>query len=251
MLYIKDFLYRPMNYAVPLARIINALSKGNASELSALKQKSRHMPCRSPLCENRPYTEPCYDTGSSAFRSEVSAAVLCTDASAQLQNWTSEDHFNKWHALKAQSSAMGDYWTEITMFCANWNVRPAWNFTNPSISAEKTANPILFASNTRDPVTPLRNAMKMRGQFRGSGVLVQEADGHCTLNAPSSCIARRIRDYFQDGTLPEEGLVCASDRGPFESEDVVLGMNAESKELYDAVVGIANALGGGRGAPLL
>lgn len=251
MMYIKDFLYRPMNYAVPLARIMHSLFQRNGSELSTLKQKSRHVYCRSPLCEGKPYSQPCYDTGSSAFRSELSAAVLCTDASATLLNWTAEDHFNKWHALRAQSLAFGDYWTEITMFCASWNVRPAWNFTNPDISAKKTAHPILWASNTRDPVTPLKNALTMKEKFGGSGVLIQEADGHCTLNAPSSCVARHVRNYFQDGTLPVDGLVCESDKGPFDGGEAMLAMKEEDRELYDALAGISEGLGGGRGAALL
>ncbi|KAE9975084.1 hypothetical protein EG327_008548 [Venturia inaequalis] len=251
MMYIKDFLYKPVTYAVPLARIMFSLSQRNGSELSTLKQKSRHVYCRSPLCERKPYSQPCYDASSSAFRSEVSAAVLCTDASATLLNWTAEDHFNKWHALRSQSLAFGDYWTEVTMFCASWNVRPAWNFSNPDISAAKTAHPILWASNTRDPVTPLKNAMTMKGKFGGSGLLVQEADGHCTLSAPSSCVARHIRNYFQDGTLPEEGLVCESDKGPFDGDELLLALSEEERGLYDVIVRISEGLGSERGAPLL
>jgi hypothetical protein len=251
MLYIKDALYKPIDHFKPLARIFHSLSLGNATELSALKQSSRHIFCRSPLCENKPYTEPCYDTASSDFRREISAAILCSDAPATLQSWTAADHFAKWQALRAQSSSFGDYWTEITMSCASWHLRPVYNFTNPIISAENTSFPVLFVSNTRDPVTPLVNAQKMRSVFGGSGLLVQEGDGHCSISAPGTCVAERIRRYFQEGKLPEEGLVCQVDRTPFEDAEVVVEMSDEKRKLYDAVVELGKELGRGRGSPLI
>lgn len=102
------------------------------------------------------------------------------------------------------------------MPCSNWGLRPAWNF-NQSISAQNTSYPILFLSNTRDPVTPLRNAEKMSTKFPGSVVFGQDADGHCTISAPSVCVAKAIRGYFHEGKLPQGGMACKPDGGIFDS----------------------------------
>jgi hypothetical protein len=101
------------------------------------------------------------------------------------------------------------------MPCSHWSLRPVWKF-NSSISAAKTSHPILFLSNSLDPVTPLRNAKKMSKQFPGSVVFGQDAEGHCTLAAPSVCIAKGIRDYFNTGELPKEGMACKPDRSIFD-----------------------------------
>jgi hypothetical protein len=209
-------LYKSQQTFVTLARIIKELSRGNGTELAALKQDSHTPFCLSPLCEQSPYGEACQNRKTFGYRSEVGAAILCTDAPATLLGWTATDHYNKWKYLSEQSYIFAAYWAEITMYCSNWDLRPAWNFTNPEISSNNTANPILFVSNTRDPVTPLMNARTMMGRFKGSGLLVQDADGHCSLSAPGVCVAERIRRYFQTGNLPDKGLLCRPDRTPFE-----------------------------------
>jgi hypothetical protein len=101
------------------------------------------------------------------------------------------------------------------MPCSNWGIRPAWDFTL-NISAATTAHPIVFLSTTRDPVTPLRNAVKMSKRFGGSVVFGQDADGHCTISQPSECVAKGVRRYFQTGQLPVGGMACKPDVGPFD-----------------------------------
>lgn len=39
---------------------------------------------------------------------------------------------------------------------------------------------------------------------------------HCSLAAPSTCSVRYVREYFQNGTLPDKGTVCDSDFDLFE-----------------------------------
>lgn len=74
-----------------------------------------------------------------------------------------------------------------------------------------TSNPILFIGNTYDPVTPLASARNMSAGFEGSVVLQHDAFGHTTIARQSNCTNAAIAQYFADGTLPEEGAVCAPD----------------------------------------
>jgi hypothetical protein len=155
-----------------------------------------------------------------------------------MSSWTQHDHYQKWQALISQSSIHGGRWSEITMPCSNWGLRPVWSF-NRNISAN-TAHPILWLSNTRDPVTPLRNALYMQTKFPGSVVVQQEADGHGTFSRPGICISKVTRQYFQDGLLPEPGLICKSDLGPFDDRTSGIHlMNEFDRTLLEASEGIA------------
>jgi hypothetical protein len=79
-----------------------------------------------------------------------------------------------------------------------------------------TAHPILYIGNIADNVTPLQSAFNNSAKFPSSVVLTQNAYGHCSLAAPSTCSVRYIREYFQNGTLPANGTVCDSDFDLFE-----------------------------------
>lgn len=58
--------------------------------------------------------------------------------------------------------------------------------------------------------------------FLGAKVLHQKSAGHCSLAAASLCTARVVRDYFRNGTLPEEGKECEVESrmfgGPVDAE---------------------------------
>ena len=46
-----------------------------------------------------------------------------------------------------------------------------------------------------------------------SRLLIQNSVGHCTLTSVSICTARYWRNYFLEGSLPENEHVCQIDRG--------------------------------------
>jgi hypothetical protein len=56
------------------------------------------------------------------------------------------------------------------------------------------------------------NAEKMSKKFPGSVVFGQDADGHCTIAAPSVCVMKGIRGYFHHGKLPKGGIACKPDQ---------------------------------------
>jgi hypothetical protein len=89
----------------------------------------------------------------------------------------------------------------------------------------------------------------MQNKFAGAGLLVSEGDGHCTLSAPSLCAATAIRNYFQTGELPREGLVCVPDKWPFDDESDVIAMGKDVRELAQAMEELSDGIRSSR-APL-
>ena len=205
---IRGALYTPAQFPL-IAGYIADLIKGNGTALATSKQSEYRQSCRNQKC-HAPFPK--------AFMMDAGPAIICTDA-PDMTNATNLDFKNRWLALKNQSAFLGDFWVEVTSQCANWHVRSKWNFTDirENIGAN-TAHPILFTSNTLDPVTPLRNAFKMSEKFNGSVVLVQESEGHCAMQTGSVCLAKHAREYFQTGKLPAKGVVCDGRKNPFLGE---------------------------------
>jgi pimeloyl-ACP methyl ester carboxylesterase len=235
---VRQAVYQPYEWFPKLATFFDLLTKGDGTALAASKQDGRISNCRSPTCASNPYSKACYSDTHTGFKEELSAGILCTDGPADQLKWDSADHFAKWHVLREQSRALGDFWAEITMYCANWNVRPSWNFSYADAAGTapiKTSHPLLFASTTRDPVTPLRNARAMQGRFEGAGLVTLEDDGHCSIGAPSLCQARVLGRYFQSGEVPEQGKECLPDRWPFDDAVEVDEAGVGVRELVEAM----------------
>jgi TAP-like protein len=123
------------------------------------------------------------------------------------------------------------------MPCANWDIEPGWTFDS-EIAAENTSHPMLFLSNTRDPVTPLWSARSMAKKFGGAVVFGQDADGHCTISQPSTCVMKGVREYFQTGRLPEGEIACKPDIGPFDIYNAAI--NSEERVLSEATHELAS-----------
>jgi hypothetical protein len=66
----------------------------------------------------------------------------------------------------------------------------------------KTSFPVLFVSNTADPVTPLHAGLKMAKKFVDAGLIEQKSEGHCSIAAASKCTIGKIRAYFTEGKVP-------------------------------------------------
>ncbi|KAF2869445.1 TAP-like protein-domain-containing protein [Massariosphaeria phaeospora] len=139
-------------------------------------------------------------------------AVLCSD-SEDLTSMSIGEFEDYWHVLEGIAPTSGSIWSLLTLKCASWKVKAVHKFKGAF--GGNTSHPILWLSNTVDPVTPLRSARIMSARFPGSVVLVQDIAGHCSLAAPTSCVLRYVNDYFQTGALPDPDTLCIPPTSPF------------------------------------
>ncbi len=154
----------------------------------------------------------------------------------------------------AATSQFADIWMGLMLQCNGWDI-PAgdaapsepWS-SFPGDGADRqieTAHPILFLSNTYDPVTPLRAGVKMALKFKGAGFLEQISQGHCTISTASICTAKVVRDYVTTGKLPPppsdvdsefrgKWARCVGNEVPWGRADGVEEMTVEEREVMDA-----------------
>ncbi|RAH76647.1 hypothetical protein BO86DRAFT_348910 [Aspergillus japonicus CBS 114.51] len=233
-------VYTPMESFERVARFLTDLTHGNGSAFAEYKQRERQDWRRTPPCDPSG-SKPCMVPGENT--DEAQMGILCSDGQ-DIRGIDKEKLRDYWHTLRNQSKTVGDIWAEIRFTCIEWKARPAWQFEGRRIVcpiAGNTSHPLLFAGNTYDPVTPLRNAFTMSKQFPGSVVLQQNSVGHCTLSGPSLCSAKVIREYFQTGELPSHGKVCEVEEKPFHVPGVQQssGLSAADLSLLSALRSLA------------
>ncbi|USP77260.1 uncharacterized protein yc1106_04534 [Curvularia clavata] len=199
-------LYLPRSLFPFIAGILADIEAGGGSQLDALAQAYRSTHVYSCPVDGAP--EP----NLLASHIVTTISVLCGEGDDQSS--LTKDEFNKyWEMLESVSPTVGAYWSTIRMRCAGWNIRAKHRF-NGSFGAN-TSNPILFISNTADPVTPLRSGRYMSSLFPGSGLLISDHAGHCTLSTTDVCVWQHIKTYFQSGKLPAPGALCVPPSDPF------------------------------------
>ncbi|KAF7920351.1 uncharacterized protein EAE98_009044 [Botrytis deweyae] len=86
------------------------------------------------------------------YAEEVVGAISCSDGPDQT-NMTATDFLEYWQRVREESIYLGDRWAKNRMLCAFWKLRPKLTFPGPI--ERSTSEPILFVSNTLDPVTSL------------------------------------------------------------------------------------------------
>ncbi|KAJ5386859.1 Peptidase S33 tripeptidyl aminopeptidase-like C-terminal [Penicillium cosmopolitanum] len=191
-------------------KAILRVSMGDPEPMAVFKHSKHVETCPSKACKIAgPWSPECSLGQDNTLY--ASAAILCSDASYMTLH-DRESFEELWTQLKSDSATLGDYWAQLQMACVGWQAKAKYKFTGPWGGV--TAHPILFVSNKLDPVTPLRSAQHMSKQFPGSAVLEQNSEGHTTIAAPSLCVARAIRNYFQTGALPDAGTICEADLKP-------------------------------------
>jgi hypothetical protein len=120
-------------------------------------------------------------------------------------------------AKMANTSSFADVWMSLMVGCDAWPIESKdppmrWD-DHPAKNPKpiKTSFPVLFVSNTADPVTPLYAGVKMAQKFVDAGLIEQKSEGHCSLAAVSLCTTKKIQAYFLDGKVPPHPVT--SDKG--------------------------------------
>lgn len=78
----------------------------------------------------------------------------------------------------------------------------------------KTAHPLLILSTTYDPVCPLISAHSANKAFHGSQIVEVKGYGHCSVAVASTCLAKHVREFLYNGTVPKSYTQCEVD-GPY------------------------------------
>ncbi|KAF2261890.1 alpha/beta-hydrolase [Lojkania enalia] len=226
-------LYQPAQAFPLLAQILAAVEARHGEMLDQFAQG---------LGSGHVYSCPINGSASSVpiDPSVALYAILCSDG----EDMTGEDitEFDKyWNLCEKISPTVGAIWASLRMKCASWKIKAVHRFQGNF--GGSTSHPILWISNTADPVTPLRSGKIMSAKFPGSVQLVQDSAGHCSIATPTPCTLYHIRRYFQTGSLPDPNTICIPPASPFSlnstdphSPFYDPSLFAEQVELHEAEV---------------
>jgi hypothetical protein len=107
---------------------------------------------------------------TSRTKNQGQQGIKCSDKLTRI-DMRDQRHPKVWKQ-KATSKISGHIVVLGQAYCAQWKM-PAVEIYHGDFHV-KTKNPILFASNEFDPVTPLTSAKNMSSGFEGSALLVNK-----------------------------------------------------------------------------
>lgn len=219
-------LYQPALIFPGLAYLLLAIEQKTGPVLEAIGKALRNSHVYTCPAVNGSATLPLnYDTAQDA--------ILCGDG-FPITDLDIAGMEAYWQLLESISPAAAGLWAMLRMKCAAWPITPLYTFGRDDNFHGKTAHPILFVSNTADPVTPLRSARAMSARFPRSEVLVQDAQGHCALSALTACTIAAVKTYFQTGDLPAPNTLCIPPASPWS-----LNSTDPKSPFYDPSLGQA------------
>ncbi|KAI0376049.1 alpha/beta-hydrolase, partial [Hypomontagnella monticulosa] len=193
--------YEPLLSFPQLADALSELERGNASALGGIVDRF------------------------STF-ADASSIIKCADTSGRNKLATVDDFRDYAEYAAAASKYIGSVYPVAldTIICAGFRSvlvpdSMVWKGPLPP-SSNGTSFPILFTSNTLDPITPLVSAQRMSEYFKGSVLLVQEAVGHTVANQRgSTCYFNHIHAYLA-GIVPPANITCPMEYVPFRDTGV-------------------------------
>ncbi|KAK4142660.1 TAP-like protein-domain-containing protein [Dichotomopilus funicola] len=205
-------LYTPMQSFPSVAVLLNMVLEKNFQGLSLI------FPDPKAMCAVETSPE------IMDWLTDAQRAIMCGDKTVR-EDWAPEVWADSLTAMR-NTSRFADIWASIMIQCNNWQVpstsgsdkltpvpnhpsRKPWPVGPPETpwapkpsDRIKTAHPLLFLSNSNDPVTPLHAAVKMALKFEGAGIVEQRGFGHCTISMVSTCTANIVRDYLNSDRTP-------------------------------------------------
>ncbi|KAF2770050.1 hypothetical protein EJ03DRAFT_79212 [Teratosphaeria nubilosa] len=244
--FLHNLMFGPLNSFPSVAALLAPLTNRNGSGIAERKSAVYSPPLDfSNLPDAYDAMNP--STAKELYDSQFSM-IAAGDASLRLTRDEFKDKI--WKPLhdnvNGTSKWMGAYMAGEWMFQYNWPDIFGWRFgdQNP-VRSDVTANPILWASNSRDGMTSLSSAKSARERFKGSGLVISDGEAHTAASCPSLCLAKMYRRYFQTGEVPDKEVVCTPTRRPFDlkpplvtTETLLVNLTLEEKVLLKIFVGI-------------
>ncbi|KAF2099798.1 hypothetical protein NA57DRAFT_55739 [Rhizodiscina lignyota] len=167
----------------------------------------------------RPWTEQVQkilavgDPGPISWQNpEWNLGVLCSDQGNKWYNKTLQDWRPPLKELEDES-IIGEVWSRSALGCSGWSIKSNDIFTGPF--GGDTATPILFVSNTYDPVTPIENSFSSAPNYKDAQVPTVDGMGHTSSSSYNLCGFAKVRAYFQTNQLPGNDSFCPLEAGPF------------------------------------
>ena len=108
--------------------------------------------------------------------------------------------------LAAASPTIGKYLAYGGITCEAWPYGPV-NEPHP-IKASGAAD-LLVIGTTGDPATPYEWSQALAAQMDSAVLVTWEGEGHTAYGRGSQCVEDVVDDYFVDGTVPKEDVVCS------------------------------------------
>ncbi|CAJ2511996.1 Uu.00g076210.m01.CDS01 [Anthostomella pinea] len=172
-------IYVPLTSFPVMADVLHQLERGNASILVG-------------------------EFDSLRITSDERLVIQCTDSYRSNRLTTIEDFKSYVEYTVSKSKYIGDIYPIFveTILCRSFRPQlpDSMVVQDPAIGLDRpTSFPIMFASNTIDPITPLISARTMSSRFPGSVVLLQEAIGseHLRRHIRDICIDTRVGPGFE------------------------------------------------------
>ncbi|MFZ3453292.1 alpha/beta hydrolase [Arthrobacter sp. 7Tela_A1] len=134
---------------------------------------------------------------------EVFSAVNCLDYPMEIDRAQMDLDAAE---LEAASPTLGRFLAYGGLTCEAWPHGPTGE---PHRITADGAAPIVVLGTTGDPATPYEWSQALASQLDSAVLVTWEAEGHTAYGRGNQCIADAVDDYFIDGTVPQDGLVCS------------------------------------------
>jgi len=213
------YLYRPREWPIFATHLASAMAGNGTSIVEMFMDKVE------------------LNTTAPASTSAAIYAVTCVDT-PDFSDFTEDEAFEDLlHEMVLAQQQTSRHFTLDIDLCHHWKARETDRFTGPF--NHTLSNEILVIGNTADPITPLENAIAVNKMMpHSSRLIIQDGSGHCSSAMTSLCTSKAIREYFVEGKLPPNGLMCSTDEKLFPpKESASLGGPAwlnSAPEMYSA-----------------
>ncbi|KAF3042883.1 hypothetical protein E8E12_003513 [Didymella heteroderae] len=142
--------------------------------------------------------------------------TACNDMDGRYNISSVEKYEEYINNLEDVSKYLGPPWARVmTLYCRKLRFSPPESQKFAAYEEVQTSSPILFISNTIDPVTS--SLKDMITFFPGAGSFYQNAVGHGVRVADSDCTSEHTIKYLETGELPPPDLVCEPNSKVFDS----------------------------------